>query len=399
VTAGQGLGLPEALERAASALREHARAIRPANGDPSRLLEGLGPEAGALVLAWLLEHEPVDAEELAAAWAEDEAAGREALRRVEGGALPKGAQKILRRVLHRLRSRGVEVPAPEPAPVVAKLPPIEDTLSASLLSPIDPRGTRAVYLVEPHPSGGARMFELLVDAERGAVAFEVYQAGRSQVRRFLRGIRGQERFPALPAPRASIAAWLARALAAHPADRPLPNGLADWRAELCAAPEGTATPGELAAAALGADATPEGLRRAVELVRGRELGPWPPAAELLEPLAQRLLEAGKGQIIASAAARRDQVARAVDEAAASIYLGPRAERCADLLRESAWVFWQTGREDDARAALAAAEVMAAGPAAAAEVSRALLEAALAPVLERVEQDLASEDDRSRLVKP
>jgi hypothetical protein len=32
------------------------------------------------------------------------------------------------------------------------------------------------------------------------------------------------------------------------------------------------------------------------------------------------------------------------------------------------------------------------------VARALLEVALAPVLERLEQDLASEDERSRLVK-
>jgi hypothetical protein len=397
VTRAQGLGLAEALERAASALREHARAIRPANGDPSRLLEALGPEAGAKVVAWLLEHEPLDGEELASAWAEDEGEGRDALRRVEAEALPTPAQKTLRRVLHHLRSRGVEVPAAEPAPRVATLPPIEDTLSAALVSPIDPRGTRAVHLVEPHPSGGARMFELLVDAERGVVGFEVYQAGRSQVRRFLRGIRGQERFPALSAPREAIAAWLARALAAHPADRPLPNGLSEWRAELTAAPEGAKTPGELAEEALGVEVKPERLRRAVELVRGREIGPWPPAAEVLEPLAQRLLEAGKGQIIAAAAARREQVARAIDEAVTAIYLGPRAERRADCLRETAWVLWQTGRDDDARAALAAAQALASGTGA--EVARALLETALAPVLERIEQELASEDDRSRLVKP
>jgi hypothetical protein len=399
VTGARGLGLAEALERAASALREHARAIRPANGDPARLLEGLGPEAGAQVLAWLLEREPIDGEELAGAWAEDESPGLEALRRVEAERLPKPAQKILRRVLHRLRSRGVDVPAAEPpARVVAKLPPIEDTLSAALVSPIDPRGTRAVYLVEPHPSGGARMFELLIDSERGVVGFEVYQAGRSQVRRFLRGIRSQERFPALEAPRESIAALIARAVAAQPADRPLPSGFAEWRAELCAAPAGTRTPGELAEEALAGDATPERLRRAVALVRGREIGPWAPPADLLQPLAERLLESGKGQIIVAAPVRREQAARAIDEAIGSIYAGPHAARTAECLRETAYVFWKTGREEEARAALAAAKAIASGPASGAEVARALLEVALAPVLERLEQDLASEDERSRLVK-
>ena len=62
------------------------------------------------------------------------------------------------------------------------------------------------------------------------------------------------------------------------------------------------------------------------------------------------------------------------------------------------MMWKAGREEDARAALAAAQAIASGPAAAADVARALLEVALAPVLERLEQDLAGEDERSRLVK-
>ena len=40
-----GVGLPEALERAASALDGDADAIRPANGDPDALLGELAPDA------------------------------------------------------------------------------------------------------------------------------------------------------------------------------------------------------------------------------------------------------------------------------------------------------------------------------------------------------------------
>ncbi len=50
------MSLPEALEAAASALRGDADAIRPANGDPVRLLSSLGPGAAARVLAWVLVH-------------------------------------------------------------------------------------------------------------------------------------------------------------------------------------------------------------------------------------------------------------------------------------------------------------------------------------------------------
>src|SRR5499426_1562760 len=63
------IGLPEALERAASALPRAADAIRPANGDPGQLARGLAPADATAVLAWLLEHEPSAGMELALAWA------------------------------------------------------------------------------------------------------------------------------------------------------------------------------------------------------------------------------------------------------------------------------------------------------------------------------------------
>jgi hypothetical protein len=396
-TAG-GLGLAEALERAASALREHAREIRPANGDPARLLEALGPEAGARVLAWLLENEPADGEELAAAWAEDEPAGVAALRRIEAQALAKPARKALRRVLHRLRSRGVEIPADSPAALVAKLPPLEDTLAAAIVSPIDPRGTRAAYLVEPHPAGGARMFELVLDAERGVVGLEVYQAGRSQVRRFLRGITRSADLPAVPVPRDSLRALVERAAAAQPADRPLPRGFAEWRSHIAAPAEGARTPGELAAEALGAEPSAELLRRAVELVRSREIGPWPPQGEVLQSLAERLLGSAKGPLVVAAPVRWSQVARTLDQAVESIYAGPHAARAARCFEETAYVLWKSGREEEAKAALAAARAFEAGPGTSAPVARAMLEVTLAPVLERLEQEIAGEDERSRMVK-
>jgi len=398
VSGAGGLGLAEALERAASALRDHARAIRPANGDPAQLLEALGPEAGARVLAWLLAHEPVDGEELAAAWAEDESAGVPALRRVEAESLPKPARKVLRRVLHRLRSRGVELPSEAPPALVAKLPPLEDTLAAASVSPIDPRGTRAAYLVEPHPSGGARMFELMLDAERGVVGLEVYQTGRSEVRRFLRQIGRNAEFPAAPVPRESLRALVERAAAAQPADRPLPRGFAEWRSHIAAPPEGARTPGELAAEALGEEPTPERLRRAAELVRSREIGPWPPQGEVLQSLAERLLENAKGQIVVAAAVRREQAARTLDQAVESIYAGPHAARVAICFQETAYLFWKGGREEDARAALAAARAFASGPEASAPVARAILEVTLGPVLERLDQEIAGEEEGSRLVK-
>jgi hypothetical protein len=85
------VSLARALEAAASALAAHEDAIRPANGDPERLLGALAPDAATEVLAWLLEHHPADGEELALAWADLEA-GAAPLRALEERALGKAGR-------------------------------------------------------------------------------------------------------------------------------------------------------------------------------------------------------------------------------------------------------------------------------------------------------------------
>src|SRR5262245_11510728 len=100
------IGLPEALERAATALPDAADAIRPANGDPDQLARDLSTADATRVLAWLLEHEPAAGAELALTWSEQPDTAQPVLALVPES-LPKPARKALRRALHRLRSRGV----------------------------------------------------------------------------------------------------------------------------------------------------------------------------------------------------------------------------------------------------------------------------------------------------
>src|SRR5258705_13882971 len=99
---GWEVGLPEALERAATALPAAADVIRPANGDPGQLARGLTGGDATAVLAWLLEHEPAAGTELALAWAEDPDTADPVLGPAPGS-LPKPARKGLRRVLHHPR--------------------------------------------------------------------------------------------------------------------------------------------------------------------------------------------------------------------------------------------------------------------------------------------------------
>jgi hypothetical protein len=393
-----GLGLPEALERAASAMPEEAEAIRPANGDPVQLLEMLDEAEAARVLTWLLQNEPEAGAELAAEWAEH-SRGVGPLQRVEAAVLPKAARKLIRRALHGLRSRGVSVAGASPVPVVAKLPPLDDDLSAAMVSAIDPRGSRIVYLVEAHPSGGARLFEVILDEVRGVVGLEVYTTGRSKARQFLREFIARDRFPAVEAPVEAVRALVARIASTQPADRPLPRGFREWRSRIAPASEDAATPGERAREALGASGDRQALDRAVAFVRDKQLGPWPTDSEALPKFAKRLSEVAQSPIIVSGPARGEQVDGILAEAMEEIFHASACEATAQRFEESAYVSWKRDAEDDARACLEAAREFRERPPRENPVARALIEVLLEPALRKLEEESKGDGDESLLVKP
>ncbi|MFI5216358.1 MAG: hypothetical protein ACHQ3O_07430 [Candidatus Limnocylindria bacterium] len=393
------VGLPEALERAATALPGDADGIRPANGDPAALLRALDAEAAARVLGWLLANEPEAGAELADTWAEDPDAASGPLPRLQAGALPKVGRKALSRARHRLRSRGIEIPEAQPAAVVAKLPPIEEELRAAFVSAVDPRGTRLAYLVESNPAGGVRLFELVLDEERGIVEFEVYATGRSKARQFLRDLRARERFPAVEAPADAVRALVKKIAEGQPTARPLPRGFIEFRSHVAEPAAGAHTPGALAREALGDGADAAALARAAEMVQRHEIGPWPTGAPVLEKVAERIAELGKSQLVISPAARREQGQSLLAEAQAEIFAEPVGGYTAQRFEESAYVLWKTGREPDAKACLAAAQAFRSGEAGENPVARALLEAVLAPVLASLDEPAAREAEPSLLVKP
>ena len=391
------MSLPEALEAAASALPGDAEVIRPANGDPVQLLSSLDPEAAVRVLGWILAHRPDEGVELASSWVM-EPAGEEILLALDEGSLPKAGRKVLRRVRHRLRSRGVEGVEKAPEPMVSSLPPIEDELSGGYVSPIDPSGTRIAYLLEANPSGGARLFEVVFDDRHGVIDCQVYSSGRSKVRQFLREATGREHFAAAEAPPDSVRALIARAAAVQAADRPLPQGFSEWRARLTNVQKDAPTPGELVRQALGDGPAASDLEPAVELVKQGRVGPWPPSQDALKGLAERLEDTISSPLIVSGGTRREQIDAVVGEFLEEHYTEAGVAREAHRFREAGYVFWKRGDEEAARTCLAAALAFESSPVGENPVARAMLEVPLAPVFEKIDQE-GEEAENSLLVKP
>lgn len=385
------MSLAHALEEAAQALPALADAIRPANGDPTRLRATLAPAEATQVLAWLLEARPEAGEELAEAWAEDPE-GAETLAGISEASLSKPGRKALRRLRHRLRSRGVELPEESRTPRVATLPDLDDRIAGARVSPLDPSGARIVYLVEPHPQGGARLFEVVLDDARGLLGFDVYGAPRRKARAFLRELEGRPRFPVVEVEEEAARALVARAVASHPKDRPLPRGFAEWRSHLTPEDEKTPPPGAHAAETLGSG-TGAGRVEAVEaLVREGRVGPWPPSEEVLRGLFERVRESRDSKLVVSGAARQERLADLLDEAVDEVYDEAGARIAAHRLRETAYVLGRTGDPEAARDCLAAAEAFEAREGGHRALARVMLETALGPALEALERESSQAED-------
>lgn len=382
------MSLAAALENAAQALPALAEAVRPANGDPERLLDGLGADDARALLAWLLAHEPQAGEELALAWA-DSPRGAGPLAAIDESGLPRAGRKALRRAQHRLRSRGIAIAEAPPPARVAVLPKLADELSVALVSAPDPSGAQLVLIAEPSPAGGVRLFQAVVDLERGVLEFHALQTNRSQARRLVREVAGNQRLGAVPASREALAALLARAAAAQPADRALPQAFEEWRSRVARPPAGARTPGEEVRAALGARADVAAAREVAARVAEGALGPWPPPFEALRALAEKVRQAAESPLLVDDQQRRAQAEGAIGDALDERLAGAGGELTAQRLEETAYSAWRRGDEAGARALLAAAALFRERSPRDNPVARALLDRVLGPMLEMLREERAA----------
>ncbi len=128
------------------------------------------------------------------------------------------------------------------------------------------------------------------------------------------------------------------------------------------------------------------MERALAMLRDQSIGPWPPSNETLSEIAQRLSELAEGVVVVSAAARREQVDRALDEAVDRVFEAEFAGRTANRFEETAYIFWRREVLEDARACLAAAKTFRGPKAEFRELGRAMLEVVLEPTLKSIEQE-------------
>jgi len=331
-----------------------------------------------------------DAAALAAALGElPSPAVAELLAALEPHARDRAARKAIRRTLYRLAQRGVPRPPPPPTappPARAAEPVVEGLVSA-----VDGRGDRLVWLLRALPTGGSLLVTAQLNEPEGLRDVHAAELGRKALRALRERLEREAGLRLVPAEWRTLDALLVEA-------HERAGGGERERDYLRVRPRLTGEPPAAASEPVSARVAPAGAEESAALVAGsaallgeREFETWWPTPEAAAPFAGEIAAARESPLVVSRLAQEDRLREILRRTARALF--PPAV-LARRLAGTAYVLAETARPAAARQALAVAGALAARPEDAADIPfvAALVERALAGLLAR-----DSEEQRGALV--
>ena len=267
---------------------------------------------------------------------------------------PKALQKIIKKALHRLKSRGV-IFGDDQAPRQVVLGGAVSRLERCLASFIDGSGDRMILMIRTRPGGGYQIAYLVLNYGTGIRFAKALQVSRRELPELLESVQAQA--PLIELEPAHCQRQIALVQQMNLATRtPVPEEffmLRDLIGEPDAMPEAGAIyealgPQELEMARAQND-------HAEDLLELPELGGWTLPESAVQAYADALAEIDDSKIVVSEAMQRERVDR-VFESAMQEVLGEESRAIMRLrLEEMAHYFLQTERRLEAMWALGAAE--------------------------------------------
>ena len=400
----RAVSLAAALERAAEALPSEADAIRPANGDPVRLLAGLvAGERRARSRLAPRRRASMRPRSCSAPGSRSRPVSRRSSRSTRAACRSR-RRSSLRRAQHFLKSQGVRIEAPD-AGADRRAPP--EGRGRARASPRSPRPIRSASAWRTSSKGIRRA---ACGSSRWASA-----KGRASRRSRCTPPVGARCAPSCASSRASAGSLRSRRRSPQcarssvaPPPRSPPTGRCpatwlEWHSRLDEVPEGAPTPGEFVRDGLGDPGEPLDLEPALAMVRDGRVGPWP-EREALErdreahPGDDREQAHRGGRAPPRADRRADRRRRRRRRGRGG---GPGAARIAALFRHTAFVLVGAGRRGRRpRVPRRGRAPSRTRPPAENPLAQALFERPLTGFLEQLEQKEREDAEQgSLIVKP
>lgn len=333
--------------------------------------DGKPVDAGRIAEKGLDPNDPSAAlETLAATWGENPDLEVWAVERVADGEDPqvgarlsqlearteaKAVRRAIKRSLYKLTQRGLWHAPDTPAPPSARelLGGEDSDAPQGWLSPIDPTGTRLVWMSRKIP-GGVASLSAVVNEDHGIREFHSGKTNRKALREAHKEIAERSGIPLTEAPWEWVYETLKRAHDKTERGRH-PDASRVLKTMSPEAPENPqpAVDSRLDRSEVAEDET--ALSSSAELLGEPEVGPWLLPLPWMQETLEKLGDADSSLVVVSPAAKEERMREAFDGAVDELlHEEARRVRFADRLEESAFLLSARGADAHARSALAAA---------------------------------------------
>jgi hypothetical protein len=306
-------------------------------------------------------------------------------------------RREVRRALYRLRQSGIEPARMAPAPPRASA--ITQEEPEAWISYIDGRGDQLVWITKP--SRGALFFvSARINDGDGMCEVAAVEISKRQFRAKRADLAERHRLQMVPVSWRHADALLTAAQA-----RGSQQGSASYLTlrsritdEPAALPEPAAPPEPPIYDHIARDAVDPSLTAvSPDLLKEPELQSWLPSRASLEPYVREIMEVRESPLVLSQPQQEDRLSGIVDRAARELY---PSDVWAPRLETMAFYLWATGRDRQARVALAAAHALAAGATAeAVPVLATFAREGLSAVYEIMRARAQEQERESVLIKP
>jgi hypothetical protein len=319
--------------------REELLAGRTAEGHLAALIAG--PEGAALAAALGELASPAVAATLVA---------------LEPHASAREARREIRRALYRLRQRGV--PTPERAAVATPARVEAAPAAEGLVSHVDGRGDRLMWIIRPLEVGGSLLVAAQVNEPAGLRDLQVAEVGRKQIRAARRHLETDAKLRLVPADWRTLDALLVEAHGRSGGNERQRDYLRVRPRLTREAPREPAEPVSSRVERPGLDEAAALAASSVALLDEPEFAAWLPEPAALAPVVEEIAAVRESPIVLNPLQQRERIGEILRRAAATLF--PPAV-LARRLEATAYVLAETGRVPPARLALALAVRLRARP--------------------------------------
>ncbi|MBW1871208.1 MAG: hypothetical protein JRJ19_04035, partial [Deltaproteobacteria bacterium] len=226
----------------------------------------------------------------------------------------KQVKKEAKRILHRMRSRGMNVSVSDEggSSILDRKMETADPDLACHLTPLTSNGSRMIWLAR-YVHGGVAVYQAEVNDQEGLTEFSGGVIGRSRYRMISKEIMSTEQIPLLDITYSEAKQRLAAAVAKSRAvSKALPEGYLEASSNLPEADKVTIADPRSYFDKSELDKTPELVKNAAGLQDIAEFSDWLPDEETLKALHAKIQEIETSQLTINKQQKIDQVKKALD---------------------------------------------------------------------------------------